>query len=418
MKNAVARLKSRQASLTVEQRNAICVYGTTATFGIEQAGIITYLPVFLARAGASAGQIALLTSLPAVVSMLILIPAGLFTERFADQVRLRGRTSFIVRSSFLLMALAPAVFPIQAIPLVAISVWIFRALAMSVSNSAWMTVISSAIPARQRPRVNSFRWALLGLVSALLAAVFGSMLDAVAFPLNYQALFLISFAGGLVNLYFFSRIRVPLLDVKPRSSRRTAPLKNMIVSYVSSIRESREFVRYLLGTIVFRIALNMALPLFSIYWVNELRASDGLIGLRGTAGYATLVIGYLAWGKITNRWKHRRGLWTCALLYGLYPISTALVPSASWLPAVAVLWGAAVSGVDIGLFDLMMAATPREMMPRFSSVLNLVSNGAALVGPVLGATLSSATSLQVALLVVGVLQLLSTATFWLLPSDV
>jgi MFS family permease len=316
------------------------------------------------------------------------------------------------------MALAPAVFPVSAIPSAAVALWVIRNLGMTVSNPAWMTVMSSAIPARQRPRVNSIRWALLGFISALLAAVFGHMLDVIAFPFNYQALFLISFAGGLLNIYWFSRIRVPLLKGKPGGSWKRGSLRHAVGSYVSSIRESREFMRYLLATTAFRVALNMSLPLLSLYWVNELRATDGWIGLRSTAGYAALVVGYLAWGKIASRWKHRRVLWTAVMLYGLYTISTAVIPSASWLPLIATIWGIAVSGIDLGLFDLMLAFAPRDKMPRLSSVLDLVSNGAALVGPVLGVMLSSATSLQVALLVIGVVQLLSTATFGLLPSDV
>ncbi len=64
-----------------------------------------------------------------------------------------------------------------------------------------MTVMTDAIPARQRPRLNSIRWAMLSVVSAVLAAAFGAMLDMIVFPLNYQILFLISFAGALLNLY-------------------------------------------------------------------------------------------------------------------------------------------------------------------------------------------------------------------------
>ncbi len=68
----------------------------------------------------------------------------------------------------------------------------------------------------------------------------------------------------------------------------------------------------------------MSIPLFSLYWVNELGASDGWMGLRSTAGYAALVIGYLVWGKIAGRIKHRRVLLISVLLYGLYQISTAM----------------------------------------------------------------------------------------------
>jgi len=418
LRRATTKLKAKWTPRTVEERNVLCLYATTAMMGIEQAGIMTYLPVFLARLDASAKQIGLLTSIPAIVSMIVLIPAGLLAERFPDQVRLRGWTAFLWRTSFLLLSVAPWVFATSAIPSIAIVLWSFRALGLAVSNSAWMTVMTDAIPARQRPRANSIRWAMLSIVSAVLAAAFGAMLDIIAFPLNYQILFIISFAGGLLNLYFFSRIQVPPLQTKPKEEWHIGNLGQGIRSYFSSITECREFVRFLLATTAFRVAFSMSIPLFSLYWVNELRATDSWIGLRGTAGYAALVIGYLMWGRMAHRVKHRRVLLISVLLYGLYPISTALIPSAPWLLPVAVIWGIALSGVDMGLFDLMLAAAPKDKMPRLSSVLFLVSSAAAFVGPMLGVMLSNATSVRTALLVIGAIQLLSTLTFRLLPSDV
>jgi len=414
----MTKLKEKWTPRTVQERNALYLYATTAMMGLEQAGIMTYLPVFLARLDASAEQIGLLTSIPAIVSMVVLIPAGLLAERIPNQVRLRGRSGFLMRSSFLLMSIAPWVFAASAIPSVAIIIWSLRALGLAVANSAWMTVMIDAIPARQRPRLNSIRWAMLSVVSAVLVAAFGAMLDVIVFPLNYQVLFLISFAGALLNLYFFSRIQVPPLQTKPKRRWRIGNLGQGVRSYLSSITECREFVRFLLATTAFRVAFSMSIPLFSLYWVNELQASDSWIGLRSTAGYAALVIGYLVWGRIAGRIKHRRVLLISVLLYGLYPISTALIPSAPWLLPVAVIWGVALSGVDMGLFDLMLAAAPKDKMPRLSSVLNLVSNAAAFIGPMLGVMLSNATSVRTALLVIGALQLLSTITFRLLPSDV
>jgi len=418
LRQATTKLKAKWTPRTVQERNALYLYATTAMMGIEQAGIMTYLPIFLARLDASAEQIGLLTSIPAIVSMIVLIPAGLLAERIPNQVRLRGRSAFLMRLSFLLMSIAPWVFAASAIPTVTIVLWSLRALGLAVANSAWMTVMSDAIPAHQRPRLNSIRWAMLSVVSAVLTAAFGGMLDMITFPLNYQVLFLISFAGALLNLYLFSRIQVPPLQAKPKASLQLRSLGQGIRSYISSIRESRDFVRFLLATIPFRLVFSMSIPLFSLYWVNELQATDSWIGLRGTAGYAALVIGYLMWGKVARRVKHRRILLIAVLMYGLYQISTALIPSAPWLLPVAVIWGLALSGVDLGLYDLMLAASPKDKMPRLSSVLSLVSNAAAFIGPMLGVMLSNATSVRTALLVIGAIQLLSTLTFRLLPSDV
>ena len=114
----------------------------------------------------------------------------------------------------------------------------------------------------------------------------------------------------------------------------------------------------------------------------------------------------------------RKQLTAGVLLLGLYLIATGLIPSAGWLVPIALIWGLAMSGVSIGLFNALLASAPKEKMPRLSAVLNLVASAAASVGPLLGVALSQATSIRTALLIIGGLAILSTIPFRVLPSDV
>jgi len=412
------RIKRRWTGLSVQERNTLYLYVATASFGPIQAGISAYLAVFLARLGASAQQIGLLTSVPALVSMILMIPAGFVAERVRDQVRLRTLGSLMTRSIPLLMAIAPLVFTLPSIPNVAVGLVALQAAALTITMPAFMTVMSDAVAPQARARVNGTRWALLNGVSAVLAPFFGRMLDVVEFPGNYQILFLFSFIGGMGNAYFFSRIKVPPLEVPEREPWRPGHLGEGLRSYFSSIRGERKFVLFLLGTVAFRVALNMPLPLYGLYWVNELRVSDGLIGFRETAAYSALVVGFLAWGRWAPKMQHRKQLTAGVLLFGLYLIATGLISSAVWLVPIALIWGLAMSGVNIGLFNAMLASAPKEKMPRLSAVLNLAASAAASVGPLLGVALSQATSIRTALLIIGGLTILSTIPFRVVPSDV
>ena len=390
----------------------------TASFGPVQAGIGAFLTVFLVRLGASAQQIGWLTSVPAMVSMILIIPAGFVAERVRDQVRLRTLGALVLRSIPLLLAIAPLIFALSSIPNVAVGLVALQAAGMAISMPAFMTVMSDAVAPQHRSRVNGTRWALLNVVGAVLVPFFGRMLDVVEFPVNYQILFIFSFIGGIGNVYFFSRIKVPPLEVPEREPWRPSHLRDGFQSYLSSIRGERKFVRFLLGTVAFRVALNMPLPLFSLYWVNELGVSDGLIGFRETAAYVALVVGYLAWGRWLPKIPQRKQLTIGVVLLGLYLIATGLIPSAVWLVPIALIWGLAMSCVNIGLFNGLLASAPKEKMPRLAAVLNLVASAAASVGPLLGVVLSQATSIRTALLVIGGLTILSTMTFRVVPSDV
>ena len=85
------------------------------------------------------------------------------------------------------------------------------------------------------------------------------------------------------------------------------------------------------------------------------------------------------------------------------------------IPA-AIVWGFAAAGIDIGLFDMLLAACPEGRQPSYSATANMLISIAASIGPLLGAALALSLSTRTALFVIGGLQLASVAMFMLLPS--
>jgi len=396
------------------------LYAATATFGVIQGGATAYLPVFLARLGASAFQIGLLTAAPALLSMVILIPAGLVAERFRDQVRLRVWTEVGIYIPALLLALCPFFVPLEALPAAAIVLCTIQAIPMALETSAFLTVFAQAFPPERIARINGVRWALMGLTAAVSVAVFGRSLDLLPFPLNYQIVFGLTFVAGMCNAAFFAYVRVPRLPERkarshPQSGSLASDVASRVRAYGRSVLGQPAFVRYLLATLPFRVALMMPEALFSLFWVKSLEASDSLIGLRGTAVFAAQLIGFVSWGRLASRLGHRRVLFVSAILAGFYPICTGLAPAAAWLVLIAIIWGLGYSGIRIALFDMMILSVPTEMMPRLSSLYSLAERLSMFVGPLLGVALSQATSLRSALLWIGAIQLAASAAFFLLP---
>ncbi len=401
---------------TQEDRNAQMLYLNTAMMGVAFGGITSFLPVFLARLGASSTLLGWLTSAPALLAVFSLIPGAIIAELNPDQVKVRVTYAQIVRASYLVCALAPFVVPAEYLAVVLVIIWTVKTFPEAVAIPAWMAVMARAISPERRARLNGERWALLSVVSAISSAAFGWMLDSIPFPWNYQLVFFISFATAGLDPYFFSFIRVPPLE-RPEISPSRNPVTRF-VEYLKPVVHHKPFIVFLGATILYRIALNLPAPLFSLFWVNELRASDTLIGLRGTVGNAALVIGYIFWGRSANKMGHRMVLILSALTFATYPIITALSPTAWWLLPAAAVWGLTVSGLDIGLFDLMLASCPQQRQPLFAAVWSMVANAAIFAGPLMGAALSNATSIGVALLIAGALQAITTIPFVFLPKDV
>lgn len=400
---------------TTDEHNFRLLCLNTAMIGVAQGGIVTFLPIFFARQGASPAMLGWLASAPSLMVVLFGLLGASIAERYADQARASALWVLPVRFSFLLCALLPFWLPPEQLLLPLLVIWTVRAIPLTVSIPTWTSVISRAVSPEKRARLNGTRWAFMSVAVALSSALFGLLLDRVPSPLNYQLVFFISGALAMLDPWFFSRVRVPLVE-RPASAQSVRGLRGLIAYFAPVVRH-KPFMVFLAATTLYRITLYVPGPLFTLYWVNDLAASDTLIGVRSTVGYAALVVGYLFFGRHANRIGHRRLLMVAALFTALHPILTMLAPSAIWLLPVAVVWGLAASGVDIGLFDITMASWPGERQPLFGAVWNMTTEFSAFLGPLIGASLPSAMSLGVALLVVGVAQMLATVPFVALPRD-
>jgi MFS family permease len=401
---------------TREEHNARLLLLNTSMIGISSGGIVAFMPVFLARLGASPTLLGWLNSAPALLAVFLRIPGAMIAERYANQVRVRSTVASFVYSAYLLCGLMPFFLPAQQLPTVLVAIWTLQAVGESITVPSWMAVLHQAVLPQHRAQLNGIRWAMLSLLSAASSAFFGWLLDHIAFPLNYQIVFFISFATALLDPFFFSFIKVPPLEKPVVNAVRG--LGKRVAEYLNPVFHYKPFMVYLAATMLYRLALNLPSPLFSLFWVNELHASDTLIGLRGTIGHAALVVGYIFWGRSANRLGHRKVLTLSALTLALYPLVTALSSSAFWLLPAAAIWGLTASGVDIGLFDLMLASCPERRQPLFAAFWSIAANMAIFIGPLLGAMLSEATSLSAALIIAAVAQALTTIPFVLLPGDV
>jgi len=402
-------------SASVEERNYRNLLFTGAWFGPVDGGIYNFLPVFLARLGASPALVSLLISGPALVGIFAYIPGGAYAERHSDLVRLTVRAGFIARLAYPLIVLLPLLLNSADLSIAAVLIWSLSAIPNAVHISAWISAMQKALPPKRRGQLNGTRWALLSLTAGLAIALFGWLLDRTPFPGGYQLVFLASWIAGLMNLYYIGKVQVsPFVPDWPAATIRPS-VGARIRAFGASLTESREFVRYNVANLGYRLVLAMPAGLFSVFWVNERHATDTWIGLRGTAGYAALVVGYWFWGQVANRSGHRRLLLICGVAQAFYPCVTALAPSMQWLLPAAVVWGFSMSGLDIGLFDMLLAACPEGRQPRFAGGANMLASVAITVGPLLGAALAQGLGTRTALFVIAGVQAAGTLFFLLLP---
>jgi Na+/melibiose symporter-like transporter len=404
---ALARWFTRPTN--TQQRNVRNVLVDGIGVGLVQ-GVATFLSVFLVRLGASSCLVGLLTSMPALTGMLLALPVGRLLERQRNVVPWYSRARVWVLGSYALTGLVPFVFPLEAAPLATIVIWAIATVPQTIVNVAFTIVMGAVAGPDRRYYLMSRRWSLVGLTTAITVALTGWLLETIAFPLNYQVVFIGSFAGGLLSFTFSSRITIP--DNDPAEVDDTPHTwRERLRKSLAALRENVPYSRFLLSQFVFRCGLAMAIPLFPLYWVRDLGASDSWIGVINTVNSGVLLIAYFLWSTVSRQRGNRPVLLACAFGLVLYPLLTGLTRSTLPLPIYAGLAGIFAAGIDLVLFDILLLTCPKRHTASYVALYQLTTYVATFVAPIVGTGIAVSLGFSTGLFTAGALRLAGAVLF-------
>jgi Na+/melibiose symporter-like transporter len=237
----------------------------------------------------------------------------------------------------------------------------------------------------------------------------GQFLDRLPFPLNYQIMFIALSIGGLISFTFSSRLR--LRPIQKTDAMQGKNINEQVREYFTLILSEKPFVTFVLHRFVFLTGAALAAPIFPIYFVRVLNASDSWIAAINTASTAILIIGYFFW---TNQSRKRGSMMVLlATTFGtsLYPILTGLT-SVIWLiPLYAGISGIFQAGLNLVFFDELMQRVPVEYSATFIAAAQSIQYLSAIIAPLVGTWLAEIYGFNVVLILSGVVSLFGFALF-------
>lgn len=394
---------------TVGERNVRNVIVDGIGVGLV-VGVGTFLPVFLVRLGASSFLVGLLTSLPAFTGALLGLPVGRMLERQRNIVPWYSGSRVWVLLSYALFGLLPFIVPQAFVPATIIGIWALVTIPSTIVNVTFPLVMGGVAGPERRFYLMSLRWSTLGLSTAVGVMLIGQILERIAFPLNYQLVFIASFAGGLLSYVFSRSIVLPDNPPPPAHERR--------ISWGRQLREGWQgflatpaFARFVGSAFVFRSGIAMALPLFPLYWVREVHASDAWIGIISTANSVVLMVAYFTWSVWARRFGNRRALLITSMGMSFYPLLTAVTPVMGLLAFFAGLVGFFSAGNDLVNFDLALSTCPKEHQATYIAFNQTTQNIALFLFPIVGTLLADMVGLRAALVVASGLRLLGVGMY-------
>lgn len=162
---------------------------------------------------------------------------------------------------------------------------------------------------------------------------------------------------------------------------------------------------------IFHWGLYLPIPLYSLYWVRSLHASDSFIGLILTVQSITTMLVYPLLPRLAHRIGNRGLVTVSALLVSLYPLATAFTFTLEPLLLIAMIGGAGGAMFGLGSFNLLLEVTPQVRRPSFIATFNAASFTAGFIAPFVSTTLLNVIDINQDLLLGAALRLLGALSF-------
>jgi hypothetical protein len=368
-----------------------------------------FLPVFLTRLGATNFQVGMLTSMPALTGLFLALAVGRFLQARRNIVPWFSAARLMVVSAYALTGLVTLLVPADWRVAAVLVIWAAATLPQTVVAVGFSVVMNAVAGPGMRYNLMSRRWSILGLTTALTVLGVSQLLHYFDFPINYQIIFLGLSLGGLVSYYFSSHIKLPDVVVTP--TPRGVPMRERMAGIWSLVQSQPHFIRFSLQRFVFMSGVMLAVPIFPLYYVREVDASDAEIAFISLAQTVVLLAGYFMW----TRWSQLRGgrfvlLWTTFGM-AVYPLLVASTHQVALIILFAALAGIFQAGLDLVFFDELMRTFPPEQSATFVSLAQSMQHFSAVLAPLLGTALAGVIGLGGALVVSAVLRLLGFLLF-------
>jgi MFS family permease len=368
-----------------------------------------FLPIYLTRLNATAFQISLLSTMPAITGMLLALFLGRFLQGKANVIPWFSGARLVVILCYALTGIVSIVVPKEQVINAILLIWAFATLPQTIVAITFSVVMNAVAGPQGRFELMTHRWSIMGFSTSIVVLIIGQLLDRIIFPSNYQIMFMVLSFGGLISFYFSSHIKIP--PSPPSTDAPAHSVKELVVSYTTLVKKEKPFISFITKRFVYLTGVALAAPLFPLFYVRVVHASDSWISAINTSQTVILIIGYFFWSRQTRRHgAHRVVAWT-TLGLSIYPILVAFTNQPWQIVVFAGIAGIFQAGLDLVFFDELMRTVPPQYSATFVAFAQSIQYFSSIIAPVIGSALASSFSIPIALIIAGLIRLVGFAMF-------
>lgn len=393
-------------------------------FGVLNGSAMSFITVYIARIGGSESHIGLLGALPAIATLIFVLPAGTWLQK-GENDRKVVISSLFYRIFYLLWVPLPLLF----INNVQIDLILIITFVMSIPGTVLQVgfnqLFAESVPVEWRGYVAGIRNAVFALMAIVVSLLCGMILSSVSFPYNYQIVFGIGCIGAMtssLHLWLLTKRQNILLGVS--SSHILIPLENLtpVVNLKKNLfsrfdwpefKENRHFYIVMLLLFTFHTAQYLSIPVMPVFWVKNLHLTDSNISIGNGVFFFTVFIGSTLLSRLTSKYGNKNIVGIGAMLMALYPGIMAFSTNAVTFYIASFAGGFAWALAGGILVNYLLEKIPEDTRPTFLAIYNMVFFAAVLIGSLGGPVIGNLVGLPITLLICGILRIATgAAIYW------
>lgn len=370
-----------------------------------------FFSMFARRMGANDYEIGLISSLPALVGILALIPGSILVDRSSNKKKIVSILILLFGIMYPLAALTPLLGNFKVplfVTVIALMNWPF-----SVFNISWQSFFSDVMAVQfnsaftKRTRAAT----VMGTTTALAAGLLLSYI-----PKNdserilmYQLFFGLSFVLSIIQSWLLKKVSAPpVLKSNEEKSKNLSLIKESL----SNLIINKEFRIFIILSFIFHVSWQMGWPLFFIYQVDVVGINEAWLSYVNVAVGFAGILTYTMWGKVIEKKGAKFVLIIGTLGLAVNALTIILVKSQYMLLIQSTLTGLTFSAFSLAIFENLIEVVPKKNKTINIALYTTLINISQFVSPMVGVWFYKHTSIIISLGFIGAFRLFASMLFF------
>ncbi len=357
-----------------------------AAYSVSVGAGTNYITPYALAFNASNSQIALLASLPNLLSSLF----QMFTPKLMEVFRRKDITVSAIFTQALLWIPIILLIPFYRIypkitPYMLIILVTFYSTLNAFISPIWRSWISDIVPEKRRGDFfgTRNRFAIFAEVSSMLLAAFlldkTKVIGKVFF--GFALIFSAAMIGRFLSGYFLLKHYEP----------KFKPEKGKYFSFLQFIKKApkNNFGRFAIYWALLTAAIYIAAPFFSVYILKDLKFSYISYTLLIVSSSVGMIFGMYFWGKISDYVGNKKVLSITGFTLPLVPILWILSANLIYLIIVRLVSGFFWAGFSLSSYNFIFDAATRARRGLCVAYTNVMNGVGMFIGSALGGLIST-----------------------------